>query len=29
VHIEYFLAAGAAVAVGIYALMKHKRDGRD
>ncbi|HAC86491.1 MAG TPA: hypothetical protein DCF95_00980 [Gammaproteobacteria bacterium] len=29
VHIEYFLAAGAAVAVGIYALMRHKRDGQD
>lgn len=29
VHIEYFLAAGAAVAAGIYALMKHKRDGQD
>lgn len=29
VHIEYFLAAGAAVAVGIVALMRHKRDGQD
>ena len=29
VHIEYFLAAGAAVAVGLYALKRHKRDGRD
>ncbi|TPW24467.1 hypothetical protein FH712_05380 [Marinobacter nauticus] len=29
VHIEYFLAAGAAVAVGIYALMRFKRDGKD
>ncbi len=29
VHIEYFLAAGAAVAVGIYVLMRHKRDGQD
>lgn len=29
VHIEYFLAAGAVVAAGIYALMKHKRDGQD
>ncbi len=28
-HIEYLLAAGAAVAVGIYALMRHKRDGED
>lgn len=29
VHIEYFLAAGAAVAVGIYILMRHKRAGHD
>mgnify|MGYP000848317994 FL=1 len=29
VHIEYFLAAGAAVAGGLYALKRHKRDGRD
>jgi hypothetical protein len=29
VHIEYFLAAGAAVAAGIYSLMRHKRDGQD
>lgn len=29
VHIEYFLAAGAAVAAGIYALMRHKQDGQD
>ncbi len=29
VHIEYFLAAGAAVATGIYALMRYKRDGQD
>ena len=29
VHLEYFLAAGAAVAAGLYVLMKHKRDGRD
>ncbi|SNB54136.1 hypothetical protein SAMN04487880_0155 [Marinobacter sp. es.042] len=29
VHFEYFLAAGAAVAIGIYALMRHKRDRQD
>jgi len=29
VHIEYLLAAVAAVAVGLYALMRHKRDGQD
>lgn len=28
-HIEYLLAAGAAVAVGVFALMRHKRDGQD
>ncbi|MDK9556833.1 hypothetical protein QQF73_04280 [Marinobacter sp. M216] len=28
-HIEYLVAAGAAVAVGIYALMHHKKDGQD
>ncbi|WP_138438958.1 hypothetical protein [Marinobacter alexandrii] len=29
VHIEYFLAAGAVAAVGIYVLTRHKRDGQD
>lgn len=29
VHIEYFLAAGAAVAAGVYALVKRERDGQD
>jgi hypothetical protein len=29
VHIEYFLAAGAAVAVGLYALVRHKREEQD
>lgn len=29
VHIEYFLAAGAVVAVGIYVLMRHTRNGQD
>jgi len=29
VHIEYFLAAGAAVAVGIFALVRSKRDGQE
>ncbi|WP_152205082.1 hypothetical protein [Marinobacter changyiensis] len=28
-HIEYLLAAGAAIAVGIYALMRHKKNGQD
>ena len=27
VHIQYFRAAGAAAAVGIYAQMRRKRDG--
>lgn len=29
VHIEYFVAAGAAAAVGIVALMRHKRNGQN
>ena len=29
VHLEYLLAAGAAVVVGLYALVRHKRDGQD
>lgn len=29
VHIEYLLAAGVAAAVRLFALMRHKRDGRD
>lgn len=29
VHIEYFLAAGAAIAVGLYALVRHKREEQD
>ncbi|WP_375172012.1 hypothetical protein [Marinobacter sp.] len=29
VHLEYLLAAGAAAAVGLYAVMRHKRDGQD
>jgi hypothetical protein len=28
-HIEYLLAASASVAIGIYGLMRHKRDGED
>ncbi|MBD3658651.1 MULTISPECIES: hypothetical protein [Marinobacter] len=29
VHIEYLLAAGVAAAVGLFALMRHKRGGQD
>ncbi|MBW0147234.1 hypothetical protein [Marinobacter arenosus] len=29
VHLEYLLAAGAAAAVGLYAVMRHRRDGQD
>ena len=29
VHIEYFLAAGAAVAVCLYALVRNKREEQD
>ncbi|WP_417567433.1 hypothetical protein [Marinobacter sp.] len=29
VHIEYLLAAGLAAAVGIFALIRRKRDGQD
>lgn len=29
VHIDYVLVAGAAGAAGIYAMMRHKRDGQD
>ncbi|WP_273426058.1 hypothetical protein [Marinobacter sp.] len=29
VHIEYLLAAGAAAALGLYALLRHKRHGQD
>ncbi len=28
-HIEYLLVAGTAVAVAVYAVIRHKRDGQD